>query len=791
MPELDVKTAEEILSTKSLFKQVNSYIETLEKVDSADGLTKNIITDFRTLVNLFIASAEQQIPVNIEDSSVSDEMILLHYELSEPFKDVNLLYRDVMLQLQISKHKYLEQLIFEEQIILHFKASKDELLKATKYFLNQIETKRKELYGSEKSAKQLYKRIKHRENPWKIYKAQYQSILIQLREIAQSAAIMVKTIKIFRDIKSHNAQFLEAIANETATLKNQLGEGIRLLKTIETPEQLAATITWIDTATKQTVNTQNLQDAYMATVELKIKMLNEATITVATTDGLLLTRKLNFNKTVNKWIDFEILPLLIDVMENKNAIVSFFNHNLLNLKTGLVVEKNNSSLAAIPAQLNALKSVHETLSNNVEHLKTLKTEIHKKFDLYFQATQIYSKDDFLEVSFQSSLSQFASEQNTLFSGLKKKWQTRFARFNSKYEVSLGLQSQNKIELATACISYRMFKEENAQYDTLFLNKNFIGDLFILPRNEQELRLVASIKQWENGFNKAILITGDALSGKTTFINTLAQSHFAKNNLVLKRDSTMTFGGRKFTTSANLTEALQNIKKGLDGRPVLLVIDDLELWGNVSQPLISNVRALINFIENQGDEVLVVVTTTKHMRSHLDQRLHFTSVFTNRIDLNKTTFLDIHKAILLRHGAAHKTLVGKDNVALSNNEIEKEVLKLAKTYDYNIGEVLQAWTYGTTMTTDNRVIYEQKHLIFGDFFTPEEVIILKYALLYKIVNELTVKNFVGSRYETSYKSALKRLVNTKVLLRGTDGALKLNGVIQKEVKQLLIYKGLLN
>ena len=270
-----------------------------------------------------------------------------------------------------------------------------------------------------------------------------------------------------------------------------MGEGIRLLIALVDFEGIGEVISWVDTAIKSTGKVKDLQELYMATVEQKTKMLSTTTVPVSTEEGLLLTRTINFNKAVQKWIDFEILPLLIDVMENKNAMTSFFTHSLVNLKTGLLVEKNNNSLEGIPSQLSTLKNVHSSLSKNADRLEDLIEEIKLQFASHFQATKIYSDADFLDVSFQSSLSQFATEKTNLFSRLQKQWKKRFAKFNSKYESSLRFQSQNKLERATACIHYRTLKEENSHYDTLFLNKNFIGDLFLLPRSRTGKKSVGS------------------------------------------------------------------------------------------------------------------------------------------------------------------------------------------------------------------------------------------------------------------------------------------------------------
>jgi hypothetical protein len=337
----------------------------------------------------------------------------------------------------------------------------------------------------------------------------------------------------------------------------------------------------------------------------------------------------------------------------------------------------------------------------------------------------------------------------------------------------------------------MVKEVNVHYDSLFLNKNFIGDLFLVPREEQELALQNCMLQWQNGFNKSILLTGDRLSGKSTFVEYISQKYFAKNTIHIKPNSSITYLGRKFNVERDLKEVLQNIKKNLFDNKTLIVIDDLELWRNEEYSLLSNVRALLSFIETASNGTLVIATTSLPMQQHLDKRLNFSENFSNKINLNKASFNEIHKAILLRHGASQNTITDKFDEPLTKKQIERNVYKLANNLEYNIGEILQAWTFGTTVTNDNNVTYEQKDFKFYDFFNQTETIILKYVMLYEYINEYMLKGFVSPDQEPEFKTGLKRLINTKILLRNNNGLLFLNSVVNKDVKQSLIYRGTLS
>ena len=406
-------------------------------------------------------------------------------------------------------------------------------------------------------------------------------------------------------------------------------------------------------------------------------------------------------------------------------------------------------------------------------------------------TDVYGANDFLEVSLQTSLVQYSSDTNDRFSGVVNRIKALFQNVNSTYGKVASVNDSDLLEQATECIVHRMFKEENAQYDMLFLNKNFMGDLFIIAREKAEASFSNSLAQWNKGFNKSILVVGDDLSGKTTFIHKIAKQGLRKQTLFFYPQSTISFQGRKFNTTHDLEEALKEIKKtGYTAQPII-VIDAIEVWRSVSHQLLNSVRAVIKFIESESDQALVVVTTTKVMQRHLDRRLPFSKTFTTQIDLNQCSNGEIFNAVRLRHSASHQILIDKELEPISARQFKRLVDRLCNKLNNNIGEVLQAWTYGTTMTADNQIIYNEDLGHFPDFFTSEERLILKYILRYRTVNELTLKNFVGKRYSDGYESGLKRLLNTKVLLRNYEGNLHMNTVVINDVHEILTFRGIID
>ncbi|MCZ4694589.1 ATP-binding protein [Ancylomarina euxinus] len=785
-------TTNHIKTLEVLNKHLDDYLNLLEQSLTKDRLSQLILKDFMEVSNFFITIGDQeynkvQTGKNFDFTTIHS----LHYLLSESFKDTMLIHRDVLLQLQISQNKKQESLVDDKAIQHHLKESKAILEKAIHSFIQKISEEQNSIQQTDKKRKKLVSKAKHQQNPWEVYKNQFLTIQNQAKDIEKSAYTLADIILVFRDIKNHTQTICTTLISELESSKQTIIRVMDSVQNLDEPVKTSETISLIEKILDDLDLKNPQQETYAFDIELKIALLKENSIPVASEDGLLLIKKIDFNKSAKKWLNYMLLPDLIELWQNRANLVAFYKHSLHNLKSSLTLLKNNNTLETLPSQVQSIQNLLLSADTNEKLQRKIIGEVQKKFSTDFLVTNIYDTEDFLKVSLQSSMTQLTSSKNKFLIDVDRKIQNILSFFSTKYEISTADNPFKKLEASSKCIEYRTFKASNIHYDTLFLNKNFIGDLFLVPRETEKQKLQESLNLWEKGHNKAALVVGNNLSGKSTFIESVAKDHFDKQSIVLEIDSTISVEGRKFTTTKNLAEALQHIKKHTYNFRPLLVIDNLELWRDKNHSLLDNVRAAIEFIESESDQVFVIMTTSSAMQSHLDRRLPFSHSFSSIIDVNKAKIDEIHKAILLRHGASHRSLVTEKGLPLHNKQLELYVQKLCKNYDYNMGEVLQAWTYAITTTDDNRVVYQEKEYEFEDFFTTEEVIILKYVLLYKHINEIVLKNFLGKRYDSSYKSGLKRLINTKVFLRNPEGNLVLNPVLYHNIREILKYKGVLN
>ena len=364
-----------------------------------------------------------------------------------------------------------------------------------------------------------------------------------------------------------------------------------------------------------------------------------------------MMREIDFNKRTNKWFDYQILPGFMDLEGLETNLLSLYNVNLLNLKNTIQLTKSNDTNNHFDNVVTSLSHLQENVEDVKLQAKSIAKKLHEEVNNELIVSNAFKNKPFIEVPLNSSLS---IEGNTILKTLKEKWNSSLSFFNSKYEKSKSYESLSNLEISTQCMAHRMHKDESQHYDSLFLNKNFIGDLFLVSRQNQEEKLEIIVNQWQKGFNKSVLVIGNRLSGRSTFLNYSSKKHFGKHTVILKPNSTATIDGRKFTVTYDLKEALQYVKNNnIESTKPALIIDDIELWRDKDHSLLSNIRSLINFIETESDDVFVMISTSIMMKDHLDQRLNFSNAFSHVLDLNQADKNEISQAILLRHGAAHR------------------------------------------------------------------------------------------------------------------------------------------
>lgn len=754
---------------------LNTYFKKLNAVSNRLELKECIFNEFNNLIESFVLLGNQTSEVSVKPN----DTYLVNYILSEDFKTVMLLHRDVFLELNKASICKQEMAMSDIQIIKHYEASKTVLEKKLEEFKNLIVSEKEKISDHKAKLKRVSLKISHQKNPWDIYKSQYDTITSQMITIDTQKALAFTSIEIFNNLK----EVVIGLTNKHKAMVGKISDNINHISknTIENKNN-DELIDYAEEQLAQQSIIENKHYSFSETVNNQINQLQKIEIPIGSIEGLLSVRDMDLKKRTQKWFDYQILPEFMDLIGLETNLIHKYSLSLINLKNSLQLSKDKADDAKFNSVISTLSHLEDDIKEIKEKGEVISNSLENKVNNELLISNLIKGKHFLDVTLNSSLN---VEGSTFLKNIKEKVRKGTSYFNSQYKKSLRYEALSNMELSTQCIAHRMFQDENTHYDSLFLNKQFIGDLFLVPRKRQEKKLKQIVDHWNLGLNKSVLVSGDRLSGRSTFLDYSAKKLFGKDIVTLKPNSDATIDGRKFKTSNDLKEALQYVKNNniKSTRPIILV-DDLELWRDTKHSLLYNIRAFINFIETESDDAFVMASTTNMMINQLDHRLNFSSAFTNIINLNETDEDEIVDAILLRHGAAHRDLIFEDLEVISNTKLRVLAHKLSKQNAYNIGNTLQSWTYNTFVQDNEKVVFKDSYLEFLDFFTSQEVIILKQALIFNYISEYGIKNATTTSFDTKFKSALRRLMNTKVLMRNINGNLYINPVVVNDVTKII-------
>ena len=176
--------------------------------------------------------------------------------------------------------------------------------------------------------------------------------------------------------------------------KKLIEEGIKNLESIKETKDLGQKIVWIDKILDDRLTNKDQQNNFVIQVENLTRSLETMDIPVATEGGILQERKIELNKVTNKWLEYELLPLLIEVWDGEVSLESFLDHSLINLKSGLMLANNNLTIDSIASQIEFLQNIGVTIDENIQKQHEATGKIEQLVNNTLIATNVYHEEDF-------------------------------------------------------------------------------------------------------------------------------------------------------------------------------------------------------------------------------------------------------------------------------------------------------------------------------------------------------------------------------------------------------------
>lgn len=778
-PETDPK------AILAFLDQLGDFHEKVKSQEDSELLYELIHREFPKFIAHFLSVGQSLIPSDEKQRlQPSHEVYLWHYFFPEKFKNLSLLNRDSILQLSIAQNREKEHRISKEGISDHFRSCQELLIKEISIIHLEMHGESKLLLEKEGALDRKLEAIQHLKNPWEVYHNQLDTILHQFNEIHTAKGLIKETIVSFTLIRSNLERMGMEIRKEDELFLLKTTETLELLSQIDTQEKLKEGLDWIEDLLEDLMKLDGKKENQIRALEDWVESLKSFTIPVGTADGLLLEKSIDFKKTTTKWLDYYILQDVTELWEEQESLTTRVKHVLSSIRGSLSILIKTESLSSFHGEKETLEELLKLERKNNTRSLELLSHIDTLMKKDFAVTQLYVTSEYLKVPLQTSFSRLSNNNHTFEKKVALAVKMIWSKIGRQYEEAKEKTPHQELERALKIIDNRSIKPNTDHYHALFLTKNFVGDLFLVPRIGIENQLEDTVKQWNQGNGRSILLSGGPFSGKTTLAEHLSKHFFAKRTILLQPETDIIVEGRKYRTSKDLKEALNFVKRSVSSTAPLLILDDLHQWRDHEHTLLMNMKALMDFISNQSERILICATISEVLQKHLDSRIPFSLAFTTLQNATKSTSDEIFKAIMLRHGASHKDVIEKSGNLLNDRQLEKKISSLTRLFDYNLGAVLQAWTFCTDILDSDQVRYVEKEIQLNDFLSDEEVLILKYCLLYGYGSELELKEFFTSRFDSDIKPSIRKLLTINVLGRNEEGQLIVKDSVKQEIYMLL-------
>lgn len=778
---------------ESLYLFLSSYYQGVTNTSTNEELADYIKKNFAGIVEEYTVHGKKSAKLQDENGNrTSYSSFLLHFSLAEKFKSYCFLNSSIALQLLIAKHRKQDNKISLEEQGAHFAEIKTLLEEESKKLVENFKKEDEYIQSKEEVLQRKLDSVRHFTNPWPIYEEQFTKLKDQLANIYAADQSMVRMIEDFNTIKEFITQIKNEIFSSKEHFLDKTEECLALLLQADDPEKYSDILTIVEDVLAQGASRESKSSVQIRYLDALVTNLPTVTLPVEFSEGILAVKTVGFSKLAQKWLDYNVIPHLIDLWDNQEATFSHVVHIFSHLKNSISHAKKTSSSGHFAGEFNSLRQLIKKQNKNLADSRLIASEMEKSLSTEFKATNAYIESEYLKVPLQTNFNRFGLHQNTYLAILLRKAHLLFRKIRSSFSKKKKEKHEHDaIEKAIEIIETRNQGDPPDHYHSLFLGKNFIGDLFIVSRPTIKEKLTEQINQWKQGLHRSLAIVGDPLSGKSTIMDQLANYFPTNEVLYLKPDESLVVEGRKIKTTKNLNEALNHISRSLRSTRPLVLVDNLHLWKDKQNPLLVNMVALMDFIASNASNIMVVVALDNSLSIHLNSTVKFMDSFTHLLDTNTASFEEIHKAIMLRHGASHKELYEKDDKPMTDVQLRKRIMWLCRSYDFNIGAVLQAWTFCAKVEDENHVKFKAVNSHFNDFLTPVEMLVLKQCLVFGSSSELQLKSQFADRFETEFRPAIRKLLNLTILGRSSTGQLIVKESVRQDLYTLLKIKDLLS
>ncbi len=393
-PQVEDTIVDKKAIVDSLLEEFHRFISGIADQNSPADLYTYLNHAGAQLLDIYCKTGHKTLKTPSSNTGVTDpDLYLIHFSFPDRFKTIFLLFRDTMLQLSIARLRAMEDLVSEEKVLHHFTASRKLLLSETEKCLNYFRLERENMLEKPEVLKRKLESVKHFTNPWLTYQAQFETIASQLKEVDLNDNRLEQTIVQFRLIRDLVIQMRSDVLKINDIFSQKSENCLLELKNLEEKHDIDRVIKAFEELINLGIGIEIRSEQTMRDLEDLVNKLPELSIPIASSEGYLVLKKIDFRKMTEKWMDYEILPYLIDLWDSQEATFSHMMHVVTQIKASLLVAKKTQILTGFHAEIASLNSITQEQKHTISQSNDLVAHIESKLQKQFKVTEAYTKDD--------------------------------------------------------------------------------------------------------------------------------------------------------------------------------------------------------------------------------------------------------------------------------------------------------------------------------------------------------------------------------------------------------------
>jgi uncharacterized protein YbgA (DUF1722 family) len=731
-------------------------------------------------------------PVGDTEDPNDLECRLTHFVWAERGKHFLMLYRDVQLQLQLARLLQHEEQADPKAVDKLYQESRAALSDALTEWEEDFAARKESLERNARERRKQLRTWKLQQNPWPIYRQQLLDLAGQSENLATEYAALLEESDRFTEIRKQ----LEAAIAVSRTALNTAEERARnVVRSINEGEADAqrpgAIAARLDDHLAAEGTLPRLDRFTNRITAATAKLSEEQRVTVASEEGILKYKEVNFRRATDQWLSAEVMPLLYELWEVSEQLTNGLNVAFVNVRNRALLLSNELK-AGQEVQYNArelaqpIENYLERAGQQMQAYTDLRDQLCRRIERDLRLTSVYRPEaGFLPLPLQTGLNAFTRRQGRLLSGIGDWLDRRVNGINAFLGNAAREEQLSVSEKTVRVIRQRTVSADNAAYTNILLTRGYIGESFLVGRRSETEHMAQLIENWRQGFRGAVILTGRRLAGKTLFGEHVTNRFFPGQTIRLRPHSPLTVAGRPTKTTGSLQEALAFVQKYTMQLRPLVWIDDLERWHEEDHPLAANVRALGEYIDDYSGRIFFLVSTTNAVYRHLNRYLHVDRVFQSEINLDPFTLEDMKQAILIRHGATHKVMVDAQGEPISEATFGKMVRRIYRSAEGNVGDTINRWAYFTERYGEEQVYQPgNRRYELPAFLSPDTATLLTTIYLEKQTQDYRLRRLFGPSYPDRYGTILQRLIRIGMVTRSPDGRLEITESIVNDVGRML-------